>query len=424
MRQFLIFCILSSVLFCQYSEPPIGNITRHNFDIADSLDGHYNASLAQNGTIAIYFGSYHQHIPISASVDLAGMSLMVDNATHPSEGLSVILARGTQQGHLMAISTEGSPDFYCDAEWWLHGNKDYTWRCDFDGDYCAEYETGTYVSYDINATFTFAGVSDSVPMESNTVEIPPRVLDAMHSASGADSMNVSLEGDVTFIYGINDREYSLGDCGSNIHNVSASLPVSVNGSFKVCGDSKLFVLVAPALREQWFRNNRFDVAVLSQSPLYAATISQDGNATKNMSARDFSIVSNSYGIQEIVSNRTPAEGWAENSSFVVTPVPLESVNNSFAYAYIFNYSYQGLGEHNLSLLVKDSFGGAATYGTSLRSVMLSYNGSTTETGVPIASQPSRKSAPLSTEYLARLDISLGLVAMLLILAFVNSWLLR
>ncbi|NYZ73857.1 hypothetical protein H0O00_01820 [Candidatus Micrarchaeota archaeon] len=418
MRLFLVFCILSSVLFCQYSEPPVSNVTQYNLDIADSLDGYYNSQLAQNSTITL-FG---QVIPLSASVDIAGLSLMVDNATHPSDDLSVIVARGTEQGHLTSFG--GDPEFYCNAAWFNVMTSASSWRCDFDDDDCAEYERAAYVVYDISATFTFADVSETVQMESNTVEIPSAVLDAMRSASGADSLNVSLDGNVTFIYEINDRDYAYGDCGSNIYNRSASVTISTNRSFTVCGDNKIFFQVAPALGEQWFRNNRFDVAVLSQSPLYAASVYEDGNATRNMSIRNFSIISNSYGIEEIISNRTAADGWTENSSFVVTPIPLESVNNSFAYVYLFNHAYEGLGEHNLSLLVKDSFGGMARYDTSLRSVMLSYNGATTETGEPIGSQPSRKSAPSSNEYLARLDISLGLVALLLVLAFVNSWLLR
>jgi hypothetical protein len=37
--------------------------------------------------------------------------------------------------------------------------------------------------------------------------------------------------------------------------------------------------------------------------------------------------------------------------------------------------------------------------------------------------PARKSMPETQESLARLDLGLGLVAMLLLLVFINSWLL-
>lgn len=421
MRTCLIFLVFCCIIFSQYSEPPISNVTDYNLDAAESLEGHYNASLAQNSTLTVSFDTYDQDIPVSVSIDIAGLSLLVDNTTHAYDDLSVITARGYSQGHLTAIPSEGYPDFYCDAGWFA-GPKEYPSRCDFDMDYCAEYEKRTFVIYDVNATFTFAEVSESVPMESNVVEIPSAVLDAMATSSGADSLNVTLEGDVEFIYEINDRVYGAGDCSDNIYNSSVSIPVSINRSFTVCGENKLFFLVAPALREQWFRNNHFNVAVLSQSPLYEAKVYEGKNITRNITLRTFSIIPNSYGLQEIISNRTLPDGWVENSSFVVTPIPLEMTDSSFSYAYLFNYSYTGLGEQDLSLLVKDSFGGSEKHEETVTSVMLSYNGSTTETGSPIGSQPSRKSLPSTQESLVRLDLSLGLVALLLLLAFVNSWL--
>ncbi|MDD5171614.1 MAG: hypothetical protein PHF60_01105 [Candidatus ainarchaeum sp.] len=378
MRLLLILLAISSVLFSQYSDPPLSNVSDYNLDMADSLDGHYNASIAQNSTLTVA----DQIVSVSMSMDIAGVSLLVDNATYPYDDLHLIVARG----HILGD---------------LDGNCSYN----------------SSAIYEVNATFAFANVSEIVFMESNVVEIPTGILDSMNSASGNDSMDISLDGEVHFIY-------HTDNCSGSSDNISVSIPVSINRSFTVCGKGKLFFLAAPALREQWFRNNRFNVAVLSQSPLYEAKIYEGKNITRNFTLRNFSIISNSYGLQEIISNKALPDGWIENSSFVVTPIPLEAADHSFAYAYLFGYNYSGLGEHELSLLVKDSFGGSEKYNETLTSVMLSYNGSTTETGSPIDSQPSRKSLPSTQESLVRLDISLGLVAMLLLLAFVNSWLLK
>lgn len=414
MRLVLVFLLLSTLIFSQYSDPPLSNVTDYNLAAAGSLDGVYNASQAQNGTITLVFGSYSQHIPLSASADIAGMSLMVDNVTYPAEGLSAILARGYSQGHLTSLPGYG--DFYCDSYISSSG-------CDFDDDSCVEYETRTFVLYDLDATFTFRNTSETVAAESNVVEVPDEVLKEMERASGADPLNVSLSGHVTFIYEINNRIFD-GNCSNNLYNRSASVDVSANRSFPASGNGKLFILVAPVLREQWFRDNHFDVVLLSQSPIYSASIYQDGNISRNLTLRNFSVASNSYGLQEIFSEKMPQADWVENSSFVVTPLQLEPRDDSFLYVYMFNHSYQGIGSHLLSLVVNDSFGGSAEYTENLSSVMLSYNGSTTETGESIYAQPSRKSASVDPESLVRLDVSLGIVALILLLAFVNTWLLR
>jgi len=425
MRAALILLFVFPVLFCQYADPPLHNVTDYNLEAAESLDGLYNASIAQNSTLILQFGSYSQTVPVSASMEIAGPSLMMDNATHPTDDLALILARGTSQGHLTSLSTEGYPDFICDADWFQQMTSEFSWRCDFDSDDCAEYEKAAYVVYDITANFSFGDVSETVDMESNVIEVPEDVLEAMSSASGADTLNLSLDGNVVFIYEINDRTYTTSDCGTNLYNRSVSIPISLNGSFTVCGDNKIFLLVAPPLREQWYGNNRFDVAVLSQSPLYEAGVYEEGNISRTISLRNFSITTDGYGLQRIISNLSqPSEDWIEGSSSVVKPIPLEMENNSFLYAYRFNHSYTGLGNHTLSLLVKDSFGGSQVYSERLVSVMLSYGNTTTENGSPIGAVPSRKSMPETQEYMARLDLSLGLVALLLLLAFVNSWLLR
>ncbi len=422
MRLFFLL-LLPSLVFGQYAEPPISDVVGNNTLLVPSLEGYYNASAANNSTVQITFGDYSTDVPVSASLEIAGLSILVDNMTYPMEGLSLIVAWGYRQGHIVSLPVEGSEAFFCDYDW-FQGGMQYAWMCDFDGDSCAEFENRTFVVYDVDATFTFRNVSESVPIDSTLVPLPSSVLEAMEDSSGSEMLNVSLEGEVIFIYEINDRGFGFGDCSSNYSNVSGSIPFSVNRSFVVGGVHKLFFLRSPVLREQWFRNNHFNVVVLSQAPLYRADIFLNGNLSRNFTIREFNITSNPYGLQEIVSNKTNESGHLEGKTNGTTPVQLQHENHSFSYTYEFNHSYIGLGMNNLSLAVEDNFLGPGRYDERLLSRMLSYNGTATETGAPFDEGLSRKSSGFRKDEMATLTISLGLVAFVLLLAFVNFWILR
>ncbi len=181
----------------------------------------------------------------------------------------------------------------------------------------------------------------------------------------------------------------------------------------------------PILREQWFRDNRFDTIVLSQCPLYRAEIRMNGASVKNISIRTFNLTTDEFGFMRMTSNLSDSNGsgWMEDSSAIATPTPLEMQNNSFAYAYMFNFSYTGLGENNLSITATDSVLDTGEFNDTLMSRMLSYNGLTTENGQPINGN-SRPSASFTEGTLTRLEIGLGLVGLVLILAFLNFWVAR
>lgn len=419
----LIFLLLLSSVVFGYADPPISEVMGDNTAAAQGLEGYYNASTANNSAITLYFGNYNTTLDLSASLDIVGPSLLVDNMAYPVDGLSLIVARGTEQDHLLALPADGFDDFFCDYDW-FYGGAQYAWRCDFDGDTCAEFENRTFVEYNVDATFTFRDVSESVPVTSTLVPFPSGVLEEMEDSSGSEMLNVSLDGDVTFIYEINDRASGFGDCSSNYTNFSRSIPFSANRSFTVGGVHKLFFLRAPVLREQWFRNNHFDVVVLSQSPLYKASVSLNGNQSRNFTFKNFTVVSDHYGMQQILSNRTNETGYSESETNGTTPVQLEYENHSFSYVYEFNYGYPGLGVNNLSLSVDDNFLGFAQYNESILSRMLSYNGSATETGAPFDGNLSRKSSGFRKEEMASLTVGLGLAAFIVLLAFLNFWLVR
>ncbi|MFH0884756.1 MAG: hypothetical protein V1861_03530 [Candidatus Micrarchaeota archaeon] len=415
--------LLSGMASAQYSSPPLDLLLGNNSAAASALDGYYNSSFAQNGSVIFRFDDYSQPAVISASVMLIGLSPEIDNVSCYIPDMDLVLARGHEEGHLTALPSEGYPDFFCDLDWYNNPGRQYDWRCDFDGDDCVEFENRTTVVYDANVTFSFRNASESVPLSSTSIGIPPSIALLLENASGAENLTINVSGNVTFTYLINDRTFDFGDCASNLTTVTGTLPINASATYRVGGSDKLVFLVRPILREQWFRDNRFDTAVLSQCPLYLAQIRLNNGSVSNTTIRTFNITTDEFGFMRMVSNLTNGSGWSENSSTLATPTPLEMGNNSFAYAYMFNYSYSGLGENNLSLIVTDSVLGQRQYNDTLLSRMLSYGGSNSENGQPMTNN-SRPSASFTEGFLTRLELGLGLVGLVLILAFLNFWVAR
>lgn len=423
MRQWLLLLLAMALANAQLSSPPIADVMQANAHLGPALENGYNRSIATSSTVPIPF--YSNPVSVSGSVDIVGMSLMLDNATYPADGLAVLVARGTSQGHLWALPDPGSGDFICNYSS-LYGpggtlRQDIAWRCDFDHDSCAEYESSTQVVYAGTAAFTFRNSTYSAPFSSTVVAVPREALDAMKDSSGAEQLNVNIVGTIHFIYYINDRTGS--SCADNYYYATRNLSFHTSRNFTVFGANKLYFLRAPVLREQWFRDNRFDTILLSQSPLYHAEILLNGNRTRDMPLRTFDVSTSPRGIEEITSSLASPDGWSEVVN-LTTPVPLDAAGNSFSYIYAFNYSYEGLGQNALSLVVDDSFLGSSRYDEALTSRMLSYNGASTENGSPASSTPSRPSAAFSEDYMSSFELVLGLLALLFILSFVNVWLLK
>ncbi len=417
MRPFL-FLLFLSVAFAQ---PPIDNVMDNNLDYAPNLENVYNVSFAQNGTMTVTFeNSSQRNISLSASVQVAGTNLMLDNLTYPHENLSLILARGENAGHLVSKHEEGYPDFVCDKEW-FYGSGQYPHRCDFDNDNCAEFENDTFVNYDTNATFIFNGVNETVRTASNVIEIPSEILEEMEHSSGSDLLNVSIVSAALFTTIFNDRGFAGMDCTSYYVNVTQNVTMYLNASFPVAGMQKLFFLRSPILNEQWHRNNQFNLIVMSQSPLYYAETYLNGNQTKNYTMRSFNTTNNTFNLTVIVSNKTIPSGWSESVN-LTTPVPLSTTDDSYSYVYGFNSTYKGLGKNTLGMLVTDSFMGDGEYETVILSRMLSYNGTKNELGGEIDPQITRGSAGFQKGEVSHAEISLGFLAVIVLLAFVNFWL--
>jgi hypothetical protein len=417
MRLLLILLLIPFV----FATPPVDDVMDFNNATAPDLEGYYNSSFAENASLELVFGPRTRDLTVSVFVDIAGMNLLVDNMTHPTSGLALITARGYKMEHLVAIASEGYPDFICDLDW-FQGGAGFAWRCDFDNDFCTEYENSTSMDYDATVNFTFRNISESVPFSSNVVDVPASVLDAMRDSTGAENLSISIEGNATFTYVINNRSYDGLDCFSVYFTRIAEVPFSVNASFPVAGENKLFFLRAPVLREQWFRNNHFDTIVLSQSPLYHAEIFLDGNTSKDITIREFHNDTDDYGLMRLYSNMTDSSSWSESRNLTM-PTPLQQEDHGFAFIYEFNHSYDGIGRHALSLMVEDSFLGSGRYDDVLISRALSHGGTLTEESKPVDDN-ARRSAVFQKQEITLVEIGLGFVALIIFLSFLNFWMPR
>lgn len=429
MRALLLLSLVACAS-CHYYDPPLDYVLSHNLAVADSLQGAYNQSAARSSTISVLFpgnDSYFDDLDVNASIELVGFPLMVDGSALGGENLSLLVAMGHRMEKLMCLKDLGEdyPPYACDAEYRdaVYSAIKPGWRCDLDHDNCIEYTNRELAEYGGEVTFIFRNVSDSVPFGSSTVPLPPLIVSEISDASGIDNLTVIVNATVTFIYEIDDRSSELGDCHSSLYNVSKTLYINEQRNFTIEGANQLFFLRRPVLREQWYRNNHFDMLVLSQSRIYLANVSLNGNASCGFRTHEFDVADMQHGLRQIVSVPLNGSG-AQYGISGSTPTPLMEGNHTFGFYYAFDCPYEGLGKNNLSLEVHGFYGANSSHNETLLSRALSYSGDIDELGQPAQAGTSRPSAAAGTESLGVFSISAGMLGLLFILVVANRSLVQ
>ena len=279
-----------------------------------------------------------------------------------------------------------------------------------------EYQNDSSVSRAALVTFTFGNTSVQVSASNDTVPLPQEILEAMEGTNGNGSLSVLLNATFNFTYVIDDRRPSHEEgCSHHQVNYSSVINVLDGRNWTVEGNRSLFFLAAPVLGEQWFRDNRFDTIILTNSRIYSGNISADGNQTRSFRLRWFNITNDSLGVWRIVS--VPANdsaGIVAEHPAYNTPTPLDSGNFTYGYAYELNYSYEGLGEHALQDDVSGLFGARFVFKRDILSRMLSYSGNMSESGEPADLSVTRKSVPFFQDAMRPVELSIGLAGVLLV----------
>lgn len=423
-RLLIFFIFLISSAYSFYAEPPISAVDAQNRLKATELFDSFNENASQSTMVPVYW--YSDSLPVNGSMKMAGLTAAVDNATNAKQNAGVIVQTGNQMAHLLQKSGTGM----CDKTFFeIYGDAA---ECDFDLDSCSEYEYLADAFYAINITFIFRDKNETVAAEeesvvvfdkvfgnarTNVVSIPDRIREAMQNSSGNENLTLVLNGTATLVYEFDNRVPSGGPCTHGYSVISRKVKINGNASYRVEGENKLFFMTSPILNEQWFRNNRFDNVVLSQSKIYHANIMRNGIEAKNFTVCSFDTKKNSFGITEIVS--VPMEDAGAFAGIVnVTPIQLEMKNQTYAFLYQFNYSYEGIGRNNFTIKVRDFFGGEENKTEKITSKELSYDSNKTETGDVYDPATARRSSSTSPETIRMIEVGLGMLGVLILIMLV------
>lgn len=387
----LVFLLLNSIL---------------SFNNAQKLDNYFDSQNHYSDSIPIHFGSYTKNLSINFTIEIAGPTYVLDNATYPFSDLKLQIATGSQLEDLHSIPNAGF-DFICDDYFAIHEGT-LKWVCDFDQDSCIETQESKNITFNSTIRFDFQNSTYEIISNSSLIPFPLQLLEKMENSSGSDILNITVNGNANITYLMNDRSPA---CFDDFVTYNKSIPYSLNSSFKVFGRRKFYFTSSPLLSEQWFRNNRFDVITLSSSPLLNYEFFVDENSIKNTTIIELENFTNKFGLFELRSKNLTS--FFNN---LTTPIPLEKENISFSYIYQFNNSFQGISNHNLSLKVLDPFENEEIYTFDSNSRMLSINNIDENQSIHNIST-SRSGAIFINE---KLEISkpFGILLVLLLIGFI------
>ncbi len=352
--------------FSQYSDPPLSSVVSNNAQVASTL----------------------------SSVPVSQMQCSV-TSDPPGIASNVVQAAAIfPVGAYPSVDNRISVGYIPQVAWaWGEQHSGfYEWQTSLGGTTCTG--SASFVNRTIypNILYSFKGSGwvDTTPGMPAT--IPSAVTSALSATNGSDNLSITAGGTIILTYDIDKNtvvctestgctcEYDY--IASGLKNLTLSCGSTIN--YAVEGGEPLFFLERPLLREQWYKNNLFDNAVLSKQRFYKGGISLNGTSVGNFSLRAFNISTDSFGFQKIVS--VPLIVFANVSVFEgnigAVPIQLNSDNGSFAYSYEVNLTapYSGIGLNNLSLVLVDDFGFSFETEKQILSRTLTFDGNKSEDG--------------------------------------------
>ena len=288
-----------------------------------------------------------------------------------------------------------------------------------------------FISYSVDPklSFKYNNVTKEVTPGSFFVSVPFSKNELQTNEE--EEMNVSINGNFTFRYHRHDvyQDYVClgyddeGGCDSHgcftfvdDRNVEIKKPFYHSKSYAVENNNFTRLLVAPALREQWYRNNRFDNLIFSKRKFYDAVVKMNGVEIAHLSPYAFDIIADEYGVESIISNMSNISDFAEHS-MNITPYLLQKTNHSFSYVYEFNASYDGTGNNELTLEMKDDFFNRYDINENLTSRRISFNNAVEGNS---RNADVRPGITLEDKGIKPLTIGLGAIGILVIVLLANK----
>ncbi|MBN2478104.1 hypothetical protein JXB01_02320 [Candidatus Micrarchaeota archaeon] len=189
------------------------------------------------------------------------------------------------------------------------------------------------------------------------------------------------------------------------------------------GDAKkVFFLSKPVLKEQWYKNNKFEVVVLSKFPVYYAEMK--ANETRGEAVlKGYRILGDEHGFWriELTENGDSAGMNIQEGTHLNSPLPLEKENDSFYFVYLANMSYEALGKHNDSFKVVDIFNNEEEETYIVYSRMMTHYGNISEEGSEVEFNPEihRPSSTYKTKSIAEIFVPPAIVGIIMLFAYLR-----
>ncbi|MFH1222628.1 MAG: hypothetical protein V1492_06115 [Candidatus Micrarchaeota archaeon] len=417
MKKLIALLFLLCAAQALYTEPPFADVLSWNNAKATELNDLYLQNFSHQDNLSLDW--YSRPMVVRGSMALAGFNLLLDNSTNGSALL--IIGRGARANHLEDVNGA-----VCD---WKRTTDS---LCDLDGDGCTETEREfhAYSHWFINFTFRNKSVVVEPPYETlglfghsynhtiaNNASIPAELVAQMENASGSEPLEVQLTGTMDFVYAFDNRGGGGGSCGSSYEVIERELNFSDTAIVYPAGKQKLYFLETPALGEQWFRNNKISILLLSQRQIYLAKLIKNGTTVASFRLYDFNITENEFGLRRIVTVANDSSPFLGQVN--ATPTTLEQENHSFAYLYRFAYNFgQELGLNEFKLEAMDVFGGNATTVQKIYSRQLS-QGNATETGSRPNWETTRKSFAHQYDTQQTIQLLFGMLGVIILLVFMR-----
>lgn len=395
---------LISVSFALFSEPPVNQMTGQN---------NASAPLLQN--------SFLTHLPKSMPT--------VSNPIEAADAIIVKLDPSVDN----VVSDKNPPRIL----WvWAEKHAEYINQLP-DLQRCFDGVTLIYNSKTVSSTIkvSFKGETRSMRNPGSGYLDLPFSPAELATAGPYEKMTISLSGEFNFLYDRTILHYKYLPCSEqggqgvcvpscDFYSMETgvanfSRPFSSSMAYTVEGGNVLFFLASPVLREQWYRNNRFDNLAFSNRMFYKSAFLLNGLEISNASLYAFDLYNDDIGVWYIKSvnlaNKSSGMAFAEKL-VRVSPNQIQRTNDVFSYLYQANASYSGLGKNNATLALFDRFLNQYENSEEITSRMLSLNSDTMETGEPVMNQSvARPSLAYKEEKLTGIIINIGIIGVFLLI---------
>jgi len=285
------------------------------------------------------------------------------------------------------------------------------------------------ISFSFNNSTKYTSFNENNDESSFLLNIPFSEYE-LSKGNGSDLLNITISGEFSFRY-LRDEHYSWpdgnGSCESDDETETRTFvkPFSSFLSYEVESGNVSFFLISPVLREQWYKNNKFNTIAFSKRKFYKANLTLNNEPIAYAYLYSFNVYKDEYGMRHITSVKNKSGNIETYEGILNTSVDsLQESGEPQTYAYMFNSSYKGIGWNSLELKIEDHFTDSYYEEEDILSRRLSFDGKTTEEGESYEEgDPVRPSVSFFSDELNPVIASIGLLGVL-ILVVLNRTRLR